>query len=649
MKKSITIKTKDNKHYNIGDPFILRFDGVYYLYPSGHDNEKGIRCFTSKDLITFEEYGYVVEDERLRNAYAPEVIYHDGMFILCTSPSGNGHYFLKSKSPLGPFEFITDNIKQMIDGSFVHDDKFNIYFSRADHNGIAMLKYDGKRLSSHHNILPQISRAWTEGPTIYYEDGYYRATYCGNYVFSRNYRIKSASSKELTKGYVTESSPLLLKTGDGFHSLGHNSITRSRDLTKRVIAYHGRKEDDFSRYLYLDSLQFNGRRTTVLFEDEYQAKPDFECRFNFDELSEDVNIIKGQKFIAEFTFRSMLSLSIEWKREHHLSIADNRMTIDDIIYDLPINTEHIHTLLLTKKDAFVEIRIDEVPLKELLMEDVDSLVLLKGSKVDYVASSLLSAPTVFFVPNIIESTSLNRNHFYSEEKEEYGMTIDKKLRIRTKGEKGNYQLYANCLSNRESTLLISTSNSRQEVHIKKNDSDYDDRFIKICDLNLMEKDTISIQVLDGEFSFYRLEISTPSALPDEYESQYVFYPRSSQDEISFIINHFKEDTLFGMIIDGKDYCSHPSVHHPKCCGYLIGLRNDLLVVEHLQYETERIYDVPVGIKEGEEHSLSYLKEDNHLKVYLDHHEVISIDLPYEEKEGYNGRYVSVHSDVTIIK
>lgn len=648
MKKSVTIKTKDNKHYSIGDPFILRFDGAYYLYPSGHDDEAGIRCFISKDLITFEEYGYVVKDERLRNAYAPEVIYHDGMFLLCTSPSGNGHYFLKSTSPLGPFEFISDNIRQMIDGSFVHDEKFNIYFLRADHNGIAMLKYDGGRLSSHHNIFPQISRAWTEGPTIYYEDGYYRATYCGNYVFSRNYRIKSASSKQLTRGYVTDDHPLLLSTENGFHSLGHNNITRSRDLTKRVIAYHGRKQDNFYRYLYLDSLQFNGRRTTVLSEDEYQAKPDYEHYFNFEENGEDVSIINGENFIAEFTFRSRLSVSLKGDRKHHLSISDNKMIIDDMSYELPINTEHIHTLLLTKKESLIDIRIDEVPFKTLSL-DIDSLVLLKDSIVDYVASSVLSTPTVFSIPNIIEATSLKDKRFYSEEKEEYGITVKEEIKIRTKGEKGFYQLYANCLCNKESTLLISTMNNKQEIHIKNNNSDYDEKFIKICDIDLMEEDVISLKVLDGEFSFYRLEISAPSLLPEEYESQYTFYPRTERDQISFIINHFKEDTLFGMILDGKDYCSHPSIHHPKCSGYLIGLRNDLLVVEHLQYETERIYDVPVRIKEGEKHSLSYLKEDNHLKVYLDKNERISIDLPYEEKEGYNGRYVSVYSDVTIIK
>ena len=36
-------------------------------------------------------------DETLKHAYAPEVIYHNGYFYACASPSGNGHYFYKSE------------------------------------------------------------------------------------------------------------------------------------------------------------------------------------------------------------------------------------------------------------------------------------------------------------------------------------------------------------------------------------------------------------------------------------------------------------------------------------------------------------------------------------------------------------------------
>ncbi len=686
MKTSVTIKTKDNKHYNIGDPFILRFNGVYYLYPSAECDEAGIRCFTSKDLQVFEEYGYVAEDVRLLNAYAPEVIYHDGYFLMCTSPGGNGHYFLKSSSPLGPFEILSGNLKQMIDGTFIHDEEFNLYFARADHNGIALLRYEDNKFKAHHNMLPQISKAWTEGPTIFYEDDYYRATYCGNYVWSRNYRIKSASSKNLTNGYKVDDNPLLLSTENGFHSLGHNSVTRSPDLTKRVIAYHGRIKDDFSRYLFLDTLQFNGKRTTVLFNDSYSS-PNFEHRYDFKPLEEDVDLISGFKdMIIEITFRGNISIRLEsenYQFKNILKFCDGRLQEELITshsdkttiksHDLHVDTDQIHTILLNKRtvvgghEANMEIRIDEVPVIPFIpLVEPLSFILEKGSIVDYVAASFIENNSSFSIPNIIEATSLakkrkdsfnlkrssERDENYSQyiannpSKEDYSAK-ESKTAIKVHGDKGLYQLYATCTTSSVCKLSISTNQEKKEVSIQPCDSDYSERFLHLCDIQFDEDDELFIEVLEGEFSFYRIEISKPISVPITLEENYSFYPRKENDEIHFTIHHFEEDSLFGMLVEAKGYCSHSSVHHPKCCGYLIGMRNDLLVVEHLQYETERIYDVPVSIREGEEHTLSYTKKDDHLIVYFDSKEMISIYLPFEEKEGCNGRYISSHSDVTI--
>ena len=38
MKNPFLITLKDNSHVEIGDPFILRFNGVYYLYCSTCDD-----------------------------------------------------------------------------------------------------------------------------------------------------------------------------------------------------------------------------------------------------------------------------------------------------------------------------------------------------------------------------------------------------------------------------------------------------------------------------------------------------------------------------------------------------------------------------------------------------------------------------------
>src|SRR5690554_1727829 len=96
--------------YGIGDPQILRYNGMYYLYVSTKDAETGIRAWKSEDLIHWEQAtgaglrtGYVSEDPITRGAYAPEVFYWNGTFYMYTSPLGNGHYVLTADSPEGPF------------------------------------------------------------------------------------------------------------------------------------------------------------------------------------------------------------------------------------------------------------------------------------------------------------------------------------------------------------------------------------------------------------------------------------------------------------------------------------------------------------------------------------------------------------------
>ena len=115
MKNPFLITLDDNSHVEIGDPYILRHNGKYYLYCSTCDEAEGVRCFISNDLVNFTYYGMVAESPLLKYAYAPEVILYNDEFYMATSPYGHGHYFLKSKSPLGPFRFISQNVQNMID------------------------------------------------------------------------------------------------------------------------------------------------------------------------------------------------------------------------------------------------------------------------------------------------------------------------------------------------------------------------------------------------------------------------------------------------------------------------------------------------------------------------------------------------------
>ena len=47
MKNPFLITLDDGAHVEIGDPYILRHNGKYYLYCSTCDEIAGIRCFIS--------------------------------------------------------------------------------------------------------------------------------------------------------------------------------------------------------------------------------------------------------------------------------------------------------------------------------------------------------------------------------------------------------------------------------------------------------------------------------------------------------------------------------------------------------------------------------------------------------------------------
>ena len=81
---------KENVWAKVGDPFVYRFNGRYYLYPSA--GAEGIEVWESEDLTDWQYIGIVADDPILGYAYAPEIFYFNGVFYLITSPRGDGHY-----------------------------------------------------------------------------------------------------------------------------------------------------------------------------------------------------------------------------------------------------------------------------------------------------------------------------------------------------------------------------------------------------------------------------------------------------------------------------------------------------------------------------------------------------------------------------
>ena len=70
--------------YGVGDPFVMRYNGRYYLYCSTKDGQVGIQCWVSDDLISWSYSGLCATEALTMSAYAPEVVYYNGSFYMYT-------------------------------------------------------------------------------------------------------------------------------------------------------------------------------------------------------------------------------------------------------------------------------------------------------------------------------------------------------------------------------------------------------------------------------------------------------------------------------------------------------------------------------------------------------------------------------------
>ena len=315
--------------YGIGDPFMMRWNGAYYLYCSTLDSESGVRAYKSYDMqnwapVTGEglREGYVSEDPVTKAAYAPEVYYFNGMFYMYTSPAGNGHYILTSESPEGPFVKATNNFGLAIDGSVLIDDDESMWFTYASGQGIRMAAMKDM-LTVDASSTPLLGNTsiggWTEGSYILKRDGIYYLTYTGNHVASDGYRIaySTADNVATSAGKVdraawtkAENNPLALETEGELKGIGHSSTVMGPDMDSHYLVYHMLNSSGGpNRSLGIDRLTFNGKQMSVspsLTDSVAPALPAFyangkdEAKLVMEGNALLSNITHGDAFTAEF-------------------------------------------------------------------------------------------------------------------------------------------------------------------------------------------------------------------------------------------------------------------------------------------------------------------------------------------------------------
>ena len=277
--------------YGCGDPFVLRYNGRYYLYVSTKNFETGVRGWVSDDLIHYEpmtgegcETGYVSMDPCTVTAYAPEVMYYNGYFYMAQSQGGNGHYILRSEKPEGPFVAITGNFGESIDGSFFIDDDEQIYFLRASNTGIRIIQVnDDFTMGSSRTLDNTVLGGWTEGPYMLKRDGNYFLTYTGNSVTSEGYRIAYSYSQDevFDREAFTEGGLIVLSTDEDYNGLGHSSTVMGPDLDSYYLAYHNLNSSGGpNRSNNIARLSFSGTEMIVehaeLYNNITPTRPTFE-------------------------------------------------------------------------------------------------------------------------------------------------------------------------------------------------------------------------------------------------------------------------------------------------------------------------------------------------------------------------------------
>ncbi|MBQ8802940.1 MAG: family 43 glycosylhydrolase [Tyzzerella sp.] len=277
--------------YGIGDPFVMRFDGKYYMYPSsaiGDGIEAAVKVYESEDLVNWTYKGVAASGAEVAGAYAPEVVYYNGTFYMTESPEGKGHYILASDSPTGPFKPITDNFGRNIDGAFYVGDDGELYFLYAGGNMIQIAPMNEETmLPEVETALPATLNGWTEGPGLFRRGDILYLTYAGNAVTSEGYRVGysySMGEDPMGEYILPENNIVLLKAGEGtFGGLGHSSNVIGPNLDSWYTAYHNLiATSGPQRRMMVDQLVTNGAMLLAngptYSEVTVPERPDFETR-----------------------------------------------------------------------------------------------------------------------------------------------------------------------------------------------------------------------------------------------------------------------------------------------------------------------------------------------------------------------------------
>lgn len=281
---------------NIGDPFILKDNGKYYMFATSAPSY-GFNVWESKNLVDWEERGLAYDHIDMENQWgigdfwAPEVIKKDETFYMTYSARNSSDSLriaiATSDSPTGPFvDANIDLIKEdgsFIDGHIFIDEDGTPYFyyvkdnyeNIIDRNHVSQIYVqkmteDLLGLTGPPECLLEPSQdwedptgkyQWNEGPFVIKYENIYYLMYSANYFGGEYYAIGYATSTSPMGPFEkSEKNPILSSNLDqGISGPGHNSVTVGLDNKTLYAVYHIHTDPENpsgDRSLAIDRLYF---------------------------------------------------------------------------------------------------------------------------------------------------------------------------------------------------------------------------------------------------------------------------------------------------------------------------------------------------------------------------------------------------------
>ncbi len=291
---------------NIGDPFILKAQGRYYLYATSAPD--GFMVWQSKDLLSWSEPEYCYrKSERSfgRDCFwAPEVYFlNDQYYMYYTAQCKTSQEedlqigVAVSATPEGPFVDVYDKEPLshfgygVLDGHVFCDDdnQLYLYYSRAGQNNfvdgyreadiyVVRLNGDGITVEGEPVLLIQTSQEWeraskmnqfwNEGPFVVKHDGKYHMMYSANFFASKYYGVGGAVSESPMGPYEKyPHNPILSFVEGKISGPGHNSVVEALDGKTLYCVYHAHTDynkPSENRQVYIDPLVFENGYIKIL-------------------------------------------------------------------------------------------------------------------------------------------------------------------------------------------------------------------------------------------------------------------------------------------------------------------------------------------------------------------------------------------------